>query len=278
MKSMHLILSVACLPIASAHAQSLPEPFFKIEEIKKVVLKVSADAGGPDHPTGGSLYRVTEKGTRKFVAQVDTNGKPDRPVNCFKLQTFEAEAHSPIDRAVDPFRVQCAGELKFSFRRSIRLVTAGATAAPWKGGFYASADAPYQVSAYSLYADKFSKQGHADAAATMSDAAIAAVAKSLGDSVLDTYVYRDAVAGYKLQFTEEGVVALRKSQLQAGLEGTGVLDLATRELFAKASKTDKVAQPPVFCGSAKKGVTCAVGMKPGGSWGVANAFELPAVN
>ena len=186
--------------------------------VSKVSLLVVA--GNDKEPTAGALYKVVSD-SRTYVADIAVDGSVSKPVTCTAGDVFEAEAESALNRPVAPSRRSCASNLAFNFKRAL-LFTAGTEAL---GAEYFGAKA----TAFSNYATIFSRSGQTEAATASSDTAIAATAAQwLGDTKLDKFVMRDSQQSNRLVFTGSGVAALKRKQIEAGLQPTGQLDAATQ--------------------------------------------------
>jgi hypothetical protein len=227
---------LVCLAFTLSYGPTLSE---ELTEVSKVTLMVSDLAS--TKPTSGNLYRAYTN-RREHVAEITEDGKPDRPVKCSRTDKFEAQADSAFDRPVDPVRLECGKSLAFAFTRMFTV-----SSPPDQATQLASTGSKPLI--YGNYADIFSKAGSVAGAKSWNEAATVAAAKTLGDTNLDKFVYRDATADFNLKFTPQGMEALRQKQKAWGITPTGELDVQTQAAFAKAvpKSINPTVQPGLRC-------------------------------
>ncbi|HEX5682742.1 MAG TPA: hypothetical protein VFY73_01795 [Ideonella sp.] len=263
------LLALVPLEVA-AEANKPADP---LSDVSEVAMRVKDLTG--EYVTGGLLYRVVD-GRRKHVANVNESGKPDRKVQCSPVDEFEAQAESPIDRAVDPIRLPCRTKLAFNFRRSLQAVNL-----PEFSNQYLHAYAGPSSAIYTKYSAQLFAEGEVAAARSLQEAAVAAAAVRLGDAKMESYVGRDPSQGFKLVFTPAGVEALKSAQMAAGIPTTGKLDRPTQDLFSRhATQEQKTGHslPPLHCSSSRDGfLTCDRNPTPEQEEANVKRFVLPAV-
>ena len=194
--SLGLLLSVGLTWSTSAMCEAETE-------INRVTLMVQD--GAASKPVVALVPGVQPDGTRKHAAYVDASGKVDRQVKCLPQDKFEAHSESKLDLPLPPPRKTCAQVLAFGFSRLFVTEFPSDYVSPL-------ADLKTAPKVYSNYATFFEAKGQAKVANTFKDAARMAIAADLGDKKFDRDLYRDEKKNFALEFTPQGIQALKERQ------------------------------------------------------------------
>ena len=208
--------------------------------IERVKLTITAEKNQERRP--GRLYRVDAKSSdRRWVSDVNVEGRLSRPTRCDLQDTFEAETDRAVAYPDHPVRVRCNRQLAFSFTRpSFAIAPAG------KRSFMDLAAGQIDLIGLSQLQAAAKSAGNEVLAKATADSLVSSAATWLGDTKLEKFVERDSSQSFKLVLNADGIAALKERQRWLKLDPTGEVDAKTQKAIAgtflnKYSKSYKTA-------------------------------------
>jgi hypothetical protein len=232
---------LTCTPLALA----------QVVAIERVKLTITAEKNEERRP--GRLYRVDPKtADRRWVSDVNMEGRLSRPTRCDLQDTFEAETDRAVAYPDHPVRARCSRQLAFSFTRpSFAIAPTG------KRSFMDLAISQIDLLGLSQLQVAAKSAGNEVLAKATADSLVSSAATWLGDTKLEKFVERDSSQSFKLILNSDGIAALKERQRWLKLQPSGEVDAETQKAIAgtflnKYSKSYKTA----YCAVGSAEVRC----------------------